>query len=85
MKLDWNALEEAARERIIEAGGLPLPGEQKLDLVLDEIVQWLDEKIEPASPIAEALSDAAIKGARALLRSWLQSRYEKARADGLVR
>ena len=83
--LDWSRLEGIARDKIVSAGGLPLPGEQKLDLVLDEVVQWLDSVIEPKSPIAEALSDAAIKGARALLRSWLQAQYDKARAEGLVR
>jgi hypothetical protein len=83
--MDWNRLEEHARAKIIEAGGLSLPGSEKLDVVLDQVCAKIDDLIEPKSPIAEALSDAGIRAARGLLRAWLQSRYEKARADGLVR
>lgn len=78
-------IRDYARERIIAAGGLNVPGPERMGQVIAEIAERLDEVIEPAHPLAEAASDAGIEVAKVVIRRWLQRQYEELRADGLVR
>ena len=45
------------------------------------LIEHLDRRIKPGSPLAEALSDAAI---RIAVRAWLQAVYAQLKDTGLV-
>jgi hypothetical protein len=45
------------------------------------LIEHLDRRIRPGSPLAEALSDAAI---RIAVRAWLQAVYQQLKSGGLV-
>ena len=84
MKFDWNKFESHLEEEIIKRGGLPSPGAAKAKQVKKAAIRWLDRAIEPKNPLAEAASDIAIKTLVAVLGGLIQSKYEKAKAKGLV-
>lgn len=78
-------IKDYARERIIAAGGLDVPGPERMGQVIAEIGERLDEVIEPANPLIEAASDAGIELAKVAIRRWLQKQYDELHAEGLVR
>ena len=82
--IDWGRFEAHVEGKIIEAGGLPMPGEEKAEKVKQAAKDWLDRAHEPKSPLAEAASNIAITTLVALLGGLIKSMYQKAKAKGLV-
>jgi len=82
---DHSEIREIAEKAILEIAKEAIPGNEKMEVVLKRISQFLDDKIEPASPLAEKLTDVLI--ARViipLVRTIAQQAFDELRAAGRV-
>ena len=71
----WSQLSTKMVEFILDASVLDLLGEEKLELVLDQVVEHLDQEWNLHSPIGEAASDAALFLLRGILRALIHESY----------
>jgi len=65
--------------REVASGSIPV--EDRMGRAEALLIAHLDRRIQPGSPLAEAISDAAI---RLAVRAWLQGLYQQLRSQGLV-
>ena len=87
--IKWEKLEPLAEELILEIAGDLLPGEEKMQEVIDELAEKADDFLEwKGLPTVIALGLEAIDGvvikavARGTLRPMVQKVYEKLKAEG---
>lgn len=87
--IKWEKLEPLAEDLILEIAGDVLPGEEKMQEVIDELSERADEFLTwQGLPTVIALGLEAIDGviikaiARGTLRPMVQKVYEKLKAEG---
>lgn len=67
LPFQWPDIEARIRHLVREVDPTPVAGEERMRLVLDRLVEWLDSKVEPNNWLAERASDLAIRAAVDLL------------------
>lgn len=78
-------IRDAARPLVLRAASEAIPGEAKMDKVLDELVEWLDKQIRPKQLWAEKLTDWVIrKPFRWFVELVAQEVFDELRAAGEV-
>ena len=87
--IKWSKLEPFAETLILEIAGDLLPGEEKMQEVIDELADRADEFLEwKGLPLVVSVALEAIDGvflraiARGTLRPMVQKVYEKLKAEG---
>tara|TARA_R110000824_G_scaffold137692_5_gene302303 strand:- start:2345 stop:2731 length:387 start_codon:yes stop_codon:yes gene_type:complete len=87
--IKWEKLEPIAEGLILEIAGDLLPGEEKMQEVIDELAEHADEFLSwQGLPVFIAVALEAIDGviikaiARGTLRPMVQKVYERLRAEG---
>ena len=87
--IKWSKLEPLAEDLILEIAGDLLPGEEKMQEVIDELADRADEFLEwKGLPLVVSVALEAIDGvflraiARGTLRPMVQKVYEKLKAEG---
>ena len=87
--IKWEKLEPLAEELILEIAGDLLPGEEKMEEVIDELAEKADEFLEwRGLPVVVTLALETIDGvflraiARGTMRPMVQKVYEKLKAEG---
>tara|TARA_R110000824_G_scaffold395907_1_gene597011 strand:- start:155 stop:547 length:393 start_codon:yes stop_codon:yes gene_type:complete len=87
--IKWEKLEPLAETLILEIAGDLLPGEEKMQEVIDELAERADEFLEwKGLPMFISVALEAVDGiiigaiARGTLRPMVQKVYEKLKAEG---
>ncbi len=87
--IKWEKLEPIAEDLILEIAGDILPGEEKMNEVIDELAERADEFLEwRGLPMVVSLALETIDGiiigaiARGTMRPMVQKVYEKLKAEG---
>jgi len=87
--IKWEKLEPLAEELILEIAGDLLPGEEKMEEVIDELAEKADEFLEwRGLPVVVSLALETIDGvflraiARGTMRPMVQRVYEKLKNSG---
>jgi hypothetical protein len=87
--IKWEKLEPLAEDLILEIAGDLLPGEEKMQEVIDELAERADEFLSWSGlPMVIAVALEAVDGviikaiARGTLRPMVQKVYEKLKAEG---
>lgn len=87
--IKWSKLEPLAETLILEIAGDLLPGEEKMQEVIDELAERADEFLSWSGlPMVIAVALEAVDGviikaiARGTLRPMVQKVYEKLKAEG---
>jgi len=87
--IKWSKLEPLAEDLILEIAGDLLPGEEKMQEVIDELADRADEFLEwKGLPMFISVALEAVDGiiigaiARGTLRPMVQKVYEKLKAEG---
>ncbi len=87
--IKWEKLEPLAEDLILEIAGDLLPGEEKMQEVIDELAERADEFLEwKGLPMVISIALEAVDGviigaiARGTLRPMVQKVYEKLKAEG---
>ena len=87
-RIDWKGLGNEVERRILDTAVEALPGEDKMDRVLDHVVDWLDEQIRfkgPVGTFAEAVSDFVIRQIlRPIIEGLVQDAFDRLRSEGRV-
>ncbi len=87
--IKWEKLEPLAEDLILEIAGDLLPGQAKMQEVIDELAEKADEFLEwKGLPVVVSVALEAIDGvflraiARGTLRPMVQKVYERLKAEG---
>ncbi len=87
--IKWEKLEPLAEDLILEIAGDILPGEEKMNEVIDELAERADEFLEwRGLPLVVSLALETVDGiiisaiARGTMRPMVQKVYEKLKAEG---
>lgn len=87
--IKWEKLEPLAEDLILEIAGDLLPGQEKMQEVIDELAEKADEFLEwKGLPLVVSVALEAIDGvflraiARGTLRPMVQKVYERLEAEG---
>jgi len=87
--IKWEKLEPIAESLILEVAGDILPGQQKMEEVIDELAEQADEFLEwrglpPVIAMALETLDGVIIGAiaRGTMRPMVQKVYDRLKAEG---
>jgi len=87
--IKWEKLEPLAEDLILEIAGDVLPGQEKLEEVIDELAEKADEFLEwRGLPVVVSLALETIDGiflkaiARGTMRPMVQKVYDKLKAEG---
>lgn len=87
--IKWEKLEPLAEDLILEIAGDLLPGQEKMQEVIDELAEKADEFLEwKGLPLVVSVALEAIDGvflraiARGTLRPMVQKVYERLKAEG---
>ncbi len=90
--IKWEKLEPIAEELILEIAGDLLPGEEKMEEVIDELAEQADEFLEwRGLPVVVSIALETIDGvflraiARGTMRPMVQKVYDKLKAEGKLR
>lgn len=84
-RIDFKDLKAKAIEGIVAQGASSLPGEERAEAVVDQLIEKLDEAIHPKKPFGEFLSDFALRQVvRPILRGLVHNSYEELREQGRI-
>lgn len=84
LHINWNDVVTTTEHFIFNAAAKNIPGNEKMDMVLDELMQYLDDAITPKRFWQETLSDIGLKALRELLRIFVQYCFDELRARSEV-
>lgn len=85
-RIDWPALEARALDLVRAQLTEQADGPEKLERVVDALIEHLDRAIRPPQPLAELVSDVLLRTVlRPMLRGLAQSAYERVMEDEVQR